>query len=132
MVSMTEEHSYIRSLIRQQASDLDEGQAGGLAGIWGEVVAAVVDAMLGLSAEREIELHIDLKAEMCFELAKLLLHLSEIVVATRTAGRALAEIELDAERESCLGPAGARKIENTARNIFDSFWSKRMQERWLP
>jgi hypothetical protein len=103
-----------------------------LAHVWDEVVWRIMREMMELSAKDTEPLHINLRAEMTLELAKLQLRLSECVIDKRTVDRQLEGIEPKREQEECLGPAGEASISSTARLVFERMWSKRMKERWQP
>lgn len=65
------------SLIRERAPALNHSRAVALAAIWDQVVDRLVRAMLDLENGVERELHINLKAEMSFEIAQLMHYLRE-------------------------------------------------------
>lgn len=103
-----------------------------LAAVWDEVVDRLVQAMLDLESGMERDLHINLKAEMSFEIARLMQFFAKSVVDKRTGQRHLIAIDPDTERQACLGPEGEATIRNTARMAHEHVWAKLMNERWQP
>lgn len=103
-----------------------------LATVWDEVVHRIVEAVLSHEDGQERELHINVKAEMVHELARLQLMLAEKVVTNRSASQDWSEIDPAAERQACFGPAGQAMIESTGRLFYEHVWRKYMEERWLP
>lgn len=103
-----------------------------LANIWDETTDCIVQTMLALDEGTQRELHINIKAEMALELAKLTLFLADQVVAKRTADRDIEQIDPEVERLACLGPEGVVTIKNTARIAYEAVWLKCLQVRWLP
>ena len=103
-----------------------------LATVWDEVVHRIVEAVLSHEDGQERELHINIKADMVQELARLQLMLAEKVVEKRSAGQDWGEIDPAAEWQACFGPAGQAMIENTGRLFYEHVWRKYMEERWLP
>ncbi len=121
-----------KSIIRERAPTLPEHRVEALSLIWDEVSNAIIEAMLAHETGVQRELHINIKAEMALELAKLTLFIADKVIDNRTADRELEQIDPEAERLACLGPEGVATIKNTARIAFEEDWLKFLQERWLP
>lgn len=121
-----------RGTVQKQFPDLELEVLDPLGHIWDKVVERIIGEMMQLSIEDTTPLHINIRAEMALELAKLQFWLSECVVNKRTVDRQLEDIEPEQEREECLGPAGEHIISGTAQLVFDRIWSKRMKERWEP
>jgi len=121
-----------QAIIRKRAPTLADSKAEALALIWDEVAQAVIQAMLAHENGIERELHINIKAEMALELAKLTLLITDKVVEKRTADRDIATIDAEAERLACLGPEGVVTIANTARIFYDHVWRRFLEERWVP
>lgn len=103
-----------------------------LAAIWDEVVHRIIGEMMDLASAERVPLHINLREEMVLELAQLQIWLGERVVEKRMTGRDLALVDVEREREGCLGPQGAGIITSTARMAYERIWLKRMEERWKP
>ena len=103
-----------------------------LSQIWDEVVHEILSDVVALSSKDESPLHIDLREEMIFELAKLQLWLSDAVVEKRTKHRNLAEINVDRERDECLGTKGKEEIFETAAIVYTNIWNRFMEDRWKP
>lgn len=80
----------------------------------------------------EAVLHLNIKAEMTEEIARLSAWLGERVLDRRLGGRTLAEIDVAEEREACLGEAGAEMISSTAAATYERIWARLMKERWVP
>lgn len=76
-------------------------------------------------------IHIDLRGELILALAKTRVGLASAVARSRTGDRQLSDIDIETERDTCLGPAGLECIENTARNVATA-WGQRYQDRWRP
>ena len=129
---MSDVSSQARTVIRQMAPNLPDERVAELAAIWDEVVDHVIRNMLALESPEERTLHINMRSEMAFEIAKMSLFLTKKVVETRVADRQLQAIDPEAERSACFGPAGLQIIETTARNLYEGRWKKLMEERWLP
>ncbi|MDP1641283.1 MAG: hypothetical protein Q8L59_03780 [Phenylobacterium sp.] len=123
---------YTETLIRKRDPTLAEAQVQALAAVWDEVVQRIIKALFDLEKAVERELHINIKAEMAFELARLMLFYSERVVDKRVGERCLQDIDPEAERAECLGPEGEGIILETARIGHEQIWSKKMDERWTP
>lgn len=123
------------SIILKRAPELEEDRAEALAAIWDEVVHRIVETMLShenCENCEERELHINVKADMVQELARLQVMLAEKVVEWRAADRDLKEIDPAAERRACFEPAGLKMVEGTARVVYQHVWQKYTTERWLP
>lgn len=129
---MSDVGSQARTVIRQMAPNLPDERVAELAAIWDEVVNQVIRNMLALESLEERTLHINMRSEMAFEIAKMSLFLTKKVVEMRVAHRPLQSIEPEAERSACFGPAGLQIIETTARNLHGGHWKKLMEDRWLP
>lgn len=102
-----------------------------LAVIWDEVVHRIIEDTLRPDQDDD-GLHLNIKAEMIEEVARLSLWLGKQVVLRRLGARALTEIDPDRERSECLGPEGDATIQNTAGIIHEHIWTRRMNERWKP
>jgi len=120
------------SIIRARARDIAEERVMALAMVWDEVVHHIVEAVLSHEDGKERELHVNIKADMVHELARLQMMLADKVVTRRVAGRDWGGIDPAAERRACLGPAGRAMIEGTGRVVYEHVWRKYMEERWLP
>lgn len=120
------------SLIQERAPLLAHSRALALAAIWDQVVDRLVKAMLDLENGVERELHINLKAEMSFEIARLMHFFAKSVVEKRANARDLNKIDLEVETEECLGPRGEEMIRNTAKMAHERIWDRLMAERWQP
>jgi hypothetical protein len=120
------------SIIRERAPALAEPRVEALALVWDEVAGSIVESMLAHEDGIQRELHINIKAEMALELAKLTLFFTDKVIAKRTADREIEQIDPEAERFACLGQEALTTIENTARIAYTTVWRKLMEERWLP
>lgn len=103
-----------------------------LALIYDEAVHRIIVQMFELGRPDETPLDIDLREEMTLEIAKLTFWLGERVVEKRLPNPEAGEIDLAAEREVVLGPAGAEIIANTARISFDRIWGSLIEERYKP
>jgi hypothetical protein len=103
-----------------------------LAHIWDEVVHRITLELMELATSTGIELHINMRGEIVFELVRLQIWLSERVVERRINNRLLNTINPDVEREACLGPKGVDIISGTARMAYDHLWKKFTDERWKP
>lgn len=103
-----------------------------LALIWDEVVHRIICEMMDIAKTDEVPLHINLREEMVLELAQLQLWLGDAVVEKRMIGRDPSVVNVDQEREECLGSKGSRLISGTAHVAHDRIWSKRIEERWKP
>lgn len=111
---------------------LPSDKAALLAQIWDAVVDRVITRMLELSSDHLVTLHVNIKAEMAEELGRLILYLSEQVVAKRVGEHDPATIDLELERAECLEGDGVEAIENTAQNLATRVWIKKYDERWGP
>ncbi len=120
------------TVIQKLFSEFDQQSISALTAIWDEVVERIVTEMLRLDEANRVELHVNVREEMILELAQLQFWLTKKVVEKRVAGRDLSSIDPDQEKEECLGSGGKDAISATARIIHDSFWSKRLEERWKP
>ena len=120
-----------RSAVLRLRRGSDEAVVDRLASIWDEVVHRVIEDSLRPDQDDD-GLHINIKAEMIEEVARLTLWIGEQVVTRRLGDRALSEIDPDQERTECLGPDGDKTIQNTARMVHEHIWSRRMKERWKP
>ncbi len=69
---------------------------------------------------------------MAEELGRLILYLSEQVVAKRVGEHDPASIDVEHERAECLEGNGVDAIENTAQNLAAGVWTKKYDERWGP
>ncbi len=132
MTENPDDSSATRNLIEKRDPSLPQTQATALAAIWDQVVDRLVKAMLELEDGVERELHINVKAEMTFEVARLSQFFADSVVKKRASGRDLATIDPIVEREECLGPAGEATIRNTAKMAHEHIWDRLMKERWEP
>ena len=103
-----------------------------LAKVWDEVVSSIVEEMLARAKPHMDNLHIDLREEMGLELAKLIVFISEKVVADRMSGRVVNDIDPQVEREQCFNLKGKERISNTAQNCANEVWLRRYAERWKP
>ncbi|QIG93492.1 DUF4238 domain-containing protein [Bradyrhizobium sp. 6(2017)] len=95
-----------------------------LATIWDEVVHRIVVVLMELAANDAEPLHINLREEWAFELAKLTFWLGEGVVKKRLADRDPSVVGIEQERYECLGTPGAKLISNTARLVQEHIWKK--------
>ena len=103
-----------------------------LAEIWDEVVSSIIKEMLDIATPQMDDLHINLREEMAYELAKLILFISEKVASDRTNGRAINEIDQHLEREQCFSLEGKERISNTAKNCASQIWLRKYNVRWKP
>lgn len=121
-----------RAVAQKQFSEASVKVIDPLATIWDEVVQRIIGEMLDLDRGDQVPLHINLREEMVLELAQMQLWLGEGVVENRMMNRDPSVVDVEQEREECLGPQGAGIISGTARMAHERIWSKRMEERWKP
>lgn len=107
-------------------------RASALAEIWDQVIHLIIEKMIAISAPITTELHIDLREEIIFELAKLQMFLSEKVVNERLAKQMPNDINIEDERADCLGSLGFKKINNDAKMASELVWLKKYHDRWKP
>lgn len=100
--------------------------------IWDQVVDHITEKMFALPKDDEVQLHINVREEMVEELVRLRLWLAEQVVSDRTLNRDVQAIDIELEREACLGPVGMAKADETAKMVHEHIWLKRMRDRWEP
>ncbi len=100
--------------------------------IWHQVVYRIFDKMFEMSGVDLSTLHQDLYEEVVFELAKLDIHLKEQIKKRRLADRQIDDVDLDKERDECLGPSGTAIIDGTAKMLSEHVWLKLYKERWEP
>lgn len=103
-----------------------------ISAIWDEVVSAIIGKMLEYCDPYISDLHINLREEMTFELAKARLSIAENVVNDRLSDRLFEQIDERLERESCFNEKGTAKIANTAMIYAEHVWLKIYNERWKP
>lgn len=103
-----------------------------LALIWDEVLHRIIDRTMVRGAADAPPLHINIREDMVLELAKLQLWLADRVVEKRLGERAIEDIDPDAERLHCLGPAGESAIVDTSNMIYEHIWAKLVEQRWKP
>lgn len=120
------------SIIRKRAPGLEDNRVEALAAVWDEVVHRIVETMLSHENGEERELHINVKADMVQELARLQVMLAEKLIERRAADRDLKAVDPAAERRACFEPAGLKMVEATARVAYEHVWHKYMTVRWLP
>lgn len=111
-------------------SDTEDKQAQALVEIWGEVVDQILHEMDRLSAPQMTELHINLREEMILELAKLRNYIESKVIEAQTSERLPNDIDLELEREHCLGEFGQQKILNTGKILAENVWLEKYHNRW--
>ncbi|MGY4225070.1 hypothetical protein ACVMIH_002431 [Bradyrhizobium sp. USDA 4503] len=103
-----------------------------LAEVWDEVVHRIVSEVMDLAGTDAEPLHINLREEMVLELAKLSLWIGHRVAEKRLSNRDPTVVDIEREREECLGPQGAAAISGTAQLAYEHVWRKRVVERWRP
>jgi hypothetical protein len=103
-----------------------------VAGVWEEVVNAIIQEMLEYSLSQMEDVHFDLREEMTLELAKFMAFISEKVVNDRLGGRSISEIDVQTERKQCFDEAGKVKISTTAKQCAEHIWLKKYSHRWKP
>lgn len=124
--------SISKNFLLQLHPETDAVKASTLAKIWDQAIHLIIEGMLDLSNPIITELHINLREEMILELAKLQLFLGNKVVEDRVAKRMPNDINVDNEREACLGDIGLEKINNTAKILYEHVWLRKYNERWKP
>ena len=102
-----------------------------LAVIWDEVVDRIISELMDLVNFEDAEIHIDMREEIVLTLAQIHAWMSEVVVVERINNRPLHSINIELEREECLGLKGAKVISGTAHVLYKSI-SKKITERWEP
>jgi len=118
--------SYVQKYDSQaQAKDVEK-----LSDIWEQVVHLIIQEMLDYSEVQMNTLHFNLKEEMAYELAKLIDFLSGQVVKERLKGKKISQLNIQKEKQDCLGELGKIKITETAHNCAELVWLKRYRERW--
>ena len=122
--------SMTASFILKRSPDSNSPEIAKVSAIWDGVVSSILQKMLEYSTKQMTDIHIDLREEMAFELAKLTLFVSEKVVDDRLQVRSLSDIEIAAEHDACFSPDGLKKIEQTALNLANCVWLKIYNERW--
>lgn len=132
MTTEADKISITLSLIKERDPTLAHSQALALAEIWDQVVDRLIRAMLDLEKGIERELHVNIRAEMNFEISRLMPFFAKLVVDKRTNARDLNKIDLGVEAEECLGPSGEVTIRDTAKMAHKHIWDRRMNERWQP
>ena len=103
-----------------------------LAKVWDEVVSSIVEEMLAIAKQHMEDIHINLREEMTFELAKLTAFVSEKVITDRMRGRTINDIDPQVELEQCFSLEGKERISNTAKNCAVQVWLRIYSERWKP
>jgi hypothetical protein len=124
--------SFSKNLLLQWHPETDAVKASVLAEIWDQVIHLIVKEMLDLSNPIITELHINLREEMIMKLANLQLYLGTKVLEDRIAKRTPDDINIDEEREACLGDIGLEKITNTPKILSERVWLRNYSERWKP
>lgn len=124
-------NSNVQSVLVRRRPDDDPLVIGPLAEIWDEVIHRIIVETLGRD-DKDAALHLNIKAEMIEEIARLSLWLADQVLDRRLGDRVLTEIDVAEEREACLGESGSLSITRTAELVHDRIWQRFMRERWLP
>jgi hypothetical protein len=118
------------SFILKRSPDSLSSEVAKVCAIWDDVVSSIIQKMLDYCAKQMTDIHINLREEIAFELAKLTLFVSEKVVDDRLQGRSLSDIDKVAEHNACFSPDGLKKIEHTAINLANGIWLRIYNERW--
>ncbi len=67
---------------------------------------------------------------MILEFAKLRHHIESKVIEAQTSERLPNDIDLEVEREQCLGNIGKQKILNTGKILAENVWLEKYHNRW--
>ena len=122
----------MRKRLYELFPDIEDTQAQALVEIWAKVVDLIFEEMDRISKPEMTELHINLREEMILEFAKLRYHIESKVIEAQTSERLPNDIDLDVEREYCLGDIGQKKILNTGRILAENIWLEKYHNRWKP
>ena len=120
----------IFSELIRRCRDLDPIMAHRLACVWSGLMDRIIKRMLDI-CDKEIgpSLHIDQKAEVVLELAKLSASLCQNIVNEKAKRKALDTYSPDDEAMLFETHTEQVKIDNTARNLADRIW-KPLVARW--
>lgn len=96
------------------------------------MINAIVKEIVEYSNHEMIDVHINLREEMAFELARIISILKEKIVADRIQGRSISSIDPKKERDECFSCYGIERINNTAKNFAEGFYLEIYRQRWKP
>lgn len=100
--------------------------------MWQDVINAIVKEIVEYSRPEMKDLHINIREEMAFELARIFSFLEERIVDDRIQGRAISSIDPQVERDECFSCNGIERINNTAKNFAEGFYLQLYRQRWKP
>ena len=101
-----------------------------LAEVWSIELGRIIERMLEIArADGSGALPLDARPEAIFELAKLIFHLEDRILETKTASTPISQVNPKAEREALASPLVKQRIENTARVYAECVWIK-FQDKW--
>ena len=108
---------------------MDENTAAALAHAWKYEINSILQRMTEYSLERAgFWLHIQLRDEIAFEFTILMLGVVDLVVEHKLEHTPWEQLDPEVEVHAASSPAGYEKIWNTAKNIAEDGWIKKLQQ----
>ncbi|AFM26089.1 DUF4238 domain-containing protein [Desulfomonile tiedjei] len=123
--------SICRHKLINRAGDDQINNIEGLAEVWDEVVQRIIKRMIELIAPQIDGIHVNLREEVTFDVARLMDFIAEKVINLRMEQRSLSQLDEESERQYFLTEEGNTKIEHTA-CVLSQALQKKYCERWKP
>jgi hypothetical protein len=125
MEDVLQEHIYL-ALAKHEPHPAHEVRLGAIAEAWSEEVDRIIGLMFRYTKQvRQRPWSISVREEAIYELAKLMLWLSDLVVKKKLEERSIHELDPESERVSASSTIGVERIQNTARVLADNIWIKK-------
>ncbi|HEX9944707.1 MAG TPA: DUF4238 domain-containing protein [Thermoanaerobaculia bacterium] len=116
--------------LRKRCPGVDEKKAIALAHVWKHEIDSILRQMLDYSHKRAgFCLHVQLRDEITFDFTLLMLAVINMVVEHKLKLMSCEQLDPEAEIQAASSPKGCEKIRNTAKDLAEGIWIKKL-ERW--
>lgn len=126
---MNDRSDLVFSRLKQKYPVADESHLASLADVWAMEVDQIITKMFDITRSSRPPMHVSVREKAIFELAKLTLWLTDLVIDKKIEGKRLEDFDAKIESELMQLALGRERIDSTGRMLAEHIWLK-LYDQW--
>lgn len=126
---MNDRSDLVFSRLKQKYPVADESHLASLADVWAMEVDQIITKMFDITRSSRPPMHVSVREKAIFELAKLTLWLTDLVIDKKIEGKRLEDFDAIIESELMQLALGRERIDSTGRMLAEHIWLK-LYDQW--